>query len=73
MDKKVLQELLKKRLAVVKETTDKNFLEDYFGQLASAWQSGIPDENARYYADLFVSATDEHFGLFFKRCTADDR
>lgn len=63
---KVLQELLKKRLAVVKETTDKNFLEDYFGQLASAWQSGIPDENARYYADLLYQQPTSILDYFSK-------
>jgi transcription-repair coupling factor (superfamily II helicase) len=63
---KVLQELLTKRLAVVKETTDKNFLEDYFGQLVSAWQSGIPDENARYYADLLYSQPTSILDYFSK-------
>ncbi len=37
---KQLQELLNKRLAVTKEATDRAFLEDYFGQLASQWQAG---------------------------------
>ncbi|MFJ3332234.1 MULTISPECIES: transcription-repair coupling factor [Enterococcus] len=49
---KQLQELLNKRLAVTKEVTDRAFLEDYFGQLASQWQAGIPGESARYYTDL---------------------
>ncbi len=49
---KQLQELLNKRLAVTKEATDRAFLEDYFGQLASQWQAGIPGESARYYTDL---------------------
>lgn len=47
-----LEEALQKRLAVTKETTDKAFLQDYFGQLLSSWQEGIPGENANYYADL---------------------
>lgn len=49
---KQLQELLNKRLAVTKEATDRAFLEDYFGQLVSQWQAGIPGESARYYTDL---------------------
>lgn len=47
-----LEEALQKRLAVTKEATDKAFLQDYFGQLLSSWQEGIPGENANYYADL---------------------
>lgn len=50
----------------MKETTDKNFLEDYFGQLASAWQSGIPDENARYYADLLYQQPTSILDYFSK-------
>ena len=49
---KQLQELLIKRFAVNKEATDRAFLEDYVGQLASPWQAGIPGEGARYYTDL---------------------
>ncbi|KPG68884.1 transcription-repair coupling factor [Enterococcus sp. RIT-PI-f] len=50
-----IQELLTKRLAVTKEEVDRNFLQDYFGQLAAEWQAGIPGENARFYADLLYS------------------
>ncbi|MCB5953587.1 transcription-repair coupling factor [Enterococcus sp. CWB-B31] len=47
-----LQDLLEKRLSVTKEETDKVFLEEYFGQIITSWEEGIPTENARYYADI---------------------
>ncbi|WP_321386956.1 transcription-repair coupling factor [uncultured Enterococcus sp.] len=47
-----LQEALDKRLSITSEKTDKVFLEEYFGQILSSWEAGIPTENARYYADL---------------------
>nr|WP_048603375.1 transcription-repair coupling factor [Enterococcus massiliensis] len=53
-----LEEVLKKRLAVTKEATDKEFLTDYFGQLAASWQANLPGENANYYADLLYE--EEH-------------
>lgn len=47
-----LQELLSKRLSVVSDTTDQNFLSDYFGQLIASWEAGIPGETANFYTDL---------------------
>lgn len=44
--------LLEKKLATTPEKTDRDFLEDYFSQLVSQWQSGIPTEEAKFYADL---------------------
>ncbi|GCF95812.1 transcription-repair-coupling factor [Enterococcus florum] len=47
-----VQQLLQNRLAVAKEKADKDFLNDYYGQLIASWKDGIPSEEARYYADL---------------------
>ncbi|HIY57017.1 MAG TPA: transcription-repair coupling factor [Candidatus Tetragenococcus pullicola] len=47
-----LQKLLDKRLSVTSETTDKNFLSDYFGQIISEWKQGQPTENAQWYSGL---------------------
>ncbi|MGC6768075.1 transcription-repair coupling factor [Enterococcus sp. LJL51] len=47
-----LQEALEKRLSVTKEQTDKTFIEEYFGQIISSWEAGIPTEQARYYVDM---------------------
>lgn len=47
-----LQDLLTKRLAVTKEPVDRSFLEDYFGQVITSWEEGIPGEYAQYYLDL---------------------
>lgn len=47
-----LRELLEKRLAVTQDKTDRAFLTDYFTQLASEWEQGIPGENAAFYTDI---------------------
>lgn len=47
-----VNQLLQNRLAVTKEKEDYNFLNDYFGQLISSWEDGIPTEQAKYYTDL---------------------
>ncbi|MHC5269891.1 transcription-repair coupling factor [Enterococcus sp. LJL98] len=47
-----LEEWLQKRLAVTKEAADRQFLTDYFGQLATAWQEGHPGANPAFYTDL---------------------
>ncbi|MCD5001941.1 transcription-repair coupling factor [Enterococcus saccharolyticus] len=50
-----LQELLAKRLSVTSDTTDKNFLSDYYGQLLASWEAGIPGDTANFYTDLLYS------------------
>lgn len=47
-----LEELLMKRLAVTQDRTDYQLLADYFGQLATSWQEGIPGDEAIFYTDL---------------------
>lgn len=47
-----LREAVTKRLAVAKDEAEKNFLQDYFGQLETAWSQGCPTENAHYYTDF---------------------
>lgn len=47
-----LQDALEKRLATAKDQTETDFLEEYFGQLLSSWEQGIPTENAHYYTDF---------------------
>ncbi|MBF8808653.1 MAG: transcription-repair coupling factor [Enterococcus lacertideformus] len=47
-----LEKLLEKKLATTSEETARQFLQDYFGQLISKWQSGSPTEEAKLYADL---------------------
>ena len=47
-----IETLLEKKLATTPEKTDRDFLEDYFGQMVLQWQSGIPTEAAKFYADL---------------------
>ncbi|MDA9471429.1 transcription-repair coupling factor [Enterococcus sp. 5H] len=49
---KQLEHALEKRLAITKEATERGFLQDYFGQLATAWEQGIPTENAHFYTDF---------------------
>lgn len=49
---KALNDALSRRLATAKDQTEQSFLEDYYGQLQTAWATGIPTENANYYADL---------------------
>ncbi|MGC3601862.1 hypothetical protein ACPTJK_14210, partial [Enterococcus faecalis] len=46
-----LQDALDKRLATAKDQTETDFFEEYFGQLLSSWEQGIPTENAHYYTD----------------------
>ncbi|MDT2596452.1 transcription-repair coupling factor [Enterococcus dongliensis] len=45
-------QLLQNRLVVTKEKADYHFLNDYFGQLITSWEAGIPTEQAKYYTDL---------------------
>lgn len=47
-----LTNALEKRVAIAKDATEKEFLQDYFGQLATAWGQGIPTDTAHYYTDL---------------------
>ncbi|WP_430607239.1 transcription-repair coupling factor [Enterococcus sp. AZ170] len=49
---KELTKALEKRVAIAKDASEKGFLEDYFGQLASSWSQGIPTDTAHYYTDL---------------------
>lgn len=61
---KHLQEALTKRLAVANEKQDQQFLEDYFGQIISSWQSGIPGEYANYYTDFLYFEKNSLFDYF---------
>ena len=47
-----MQKMLEKRLAATTEEADREFLQDYFGQMTSSWQAGIPTEEAKFYSDL---------------------
>lgn len=47
-----LRDALNKRLAVAKDVTEKEFLQDYFGQLQTSWSQGDPTEAAHYYTDF---------------------
>ncbi|ALS37020.1 transcription-repair coupling factor (superfamily II helicase) [Enterococcus rotai] len=49
---KQLTNALEKRVAIVKDAAEKDFLQDYFGQLATSWNQGIPTDTAHYYTDL---------------------
>ncbi|WP_207696045.1 transcription-repair coupling factor [Enterococcus sp. DIV0212c] len=49
---KQLNKALEKRIAIAKDDTEKEFLQDYFGQLATSWGQGIPTDTAHYYTDL---------------------
>ncbi|WYK00783.1 transcription-repair coupling factor [Enterococcus sp. 7F3_DIV0205] len=49
---KALTKALAKRMAIAKDTTEKEFLQDYFGQLSTSWSQGIPTDTAHYYTDL---------------------
>ncbi|EOL44622.1 transcription-repair coupling factor [Enterococcus caccae] len=49
---KQLANALEKRVAIAKDATEKEFLQDYFGQLATSWSQGIPTDTAHYYTDL---------------------
>lgn len=61
-----LAEALEKRLAVTKEKTEKEFLIDYYGQLSTGWQSGIPGEQANYYTDFLYKTKTTIFDYFEK-------
>ncbi|EMF0390569.1 transcription-repair coupling factor [Enterococcus hirae] len=47
-----LEKLLEKKLATISEETDRQFVQDYFGQVIAQWQAGNPTEDAKLYADL---------------------
>ncbi|MBO0421698.1 transcription-repair coupling factor [Enterococcus plantarum] len=49
---KQLTNALEKRIAIAKDTAEKEFLQDYFGQLATSWSQGIPTDTAHYYTDF---------------------
>ncbi|EOI07026.1 transcription-repair coupling factor [Enterococcus moraviensis ATCC BAA-383] len=49
---KELTKALEKRVAIAKDTAEKEFLQEYFGQLATSWSQGIPTDTAHYYTDL---------------------
>ncbi|WP_430602471.1 transcription-repair coupling factor [Enterococcus sp. DIV0724b] len=49
---KQLTKALEKRVAIAKDTAEKDFLQDYFGQLATSWSQGIPTDTAHYYTDF---------------------
>ncbi|RAV24019.1 hypothetical protein DQE84_17850, partial [Staphylococcus warneri] len=47
-----LEKLLEKKLATISEETDRQFVQDYFGQVIAQCQAGNPTEDAKLYADL---------------------
>lgn len=49
---KQLTKALEKRVAIAKDIAEKDFLQDYFGQLATSWSQGIPTDTAHYYTDF---------------------
>lgn len=49
---KQLTNALEKRVAIAKDAAEKDFLQDYFGQLATSWGQGIPTDTAHYYTDF---------------------
>lgn len=49
---KELNRALEKRVAIAKDTAEKDFLQDYFSQLATSWGQGIPTDTAHYYTDF---------------------
>ncbi|MGX7245866.1 transcription-repair coupling factor [Enterococcus quebecensis] len=49
---KQLNNALEKRVAIAKDGAEKEFLQDYFGQLATSWSQGIPTDTAHYYTDF---------------------
>lgn len=48
-----VRELLAKRLDRTIDDEEKRILQEYFNQLLSEWEQGIPGEYAKYYTDLF--------------------
>jgi transcription-repair coupling factor (superfamily II helicase) len=49
---KQLEKALEKRVAIAKDAAEKDFLQEYFGQLSTSWNQGIPTDTAHYYTDL---------------------
>ncbi|MEI5994509.1 transcription-repair coupling factor [Enterococcus sp. 4G2_DIV0659] len=49
---KQLNNALEKRVAIAKEAAEKEFLQEYFSQLATSWSQGIPTDTAHYYTDF---------------------
>lgn len=45
-------DLVEKRISILKEKEQKEYVQDYFGQLITDWQNKIPTENMSYYADI---------------------
>lgn len=60
---KNVEEALAKRLSVTKEATDRAFLSDYFGQLMTAWEQGVPTDSL-YYSDLLYAQQTTLFDYF---------
>lgn len=50
-----LKEALGKRISVAKDATEKDFLQEYYGQLLISWEQGDPTEMAHYYTDFLYS------------------
>ncbi|MHC5228882.1 transcription-repair coupling factor [Enterococcus sp. LJL99] len=50
-----LKEALEKRVSVAKDVTEKEFLQEYYGQLLTSWEQGIPTDMAHYYTDFLYS------------------
>ncbi|PQF23251.1 transcription-repair coupling factor [Enterococcus mundtii] len=55
-----IENLLEKKLATTSEPTERQFLQDYFGQLISEWQRNVPTDEAKFYADLLYP---EHLSI----------
>jgi transcription-repair coupling factor (superfamily II helicase) len=49
---KQLEKALEKRVAIAKDAAEKDFLQEYFGQLSTSWNQGLPTDTAHYYTDL---------------------
>lgn len=62
-----LQEALQKRIAVTKDKTDQNFLSDYFGQLLTSWEDGIPDGEVQFYTSFLYQKQTTLMDYFGKR------
>ncbi|MGM0126192.1 transcription-repair coupling factor [Enterococcus sp. AZ194] len=63
---KRLTEALEKRLAITNDPTEKEFLSDYYGQLMTEWQTGIPGDQANYYTDFLYETKTDIFDYFEK-------
>lgn len=55
-----IENLLEKKLATTSEPTERQFLQDYFGQLISEWQRNVPTDESKFYADLLYP---EHLSI----------